>query len=339
MRSDIQSNENNNCNASWASVTVTPAPQPDLVADSVIPITATVNANQIFSSAISNIGAADVSGTITHLFQYDDDADHTSGVTASTTTSTIPIAANTGTVVVTNSRTFTTSGDKYIRVCADNNVSFVGTVPESNENNNCSISWTFVTVTPAPKHALVAGPVVPITASVGVAQTYISTIINIGAAGTGTGFQNLFQTSPVSDGSSGVVNYPVTSNMSALVAGGSANTSQSITFPVGTPSTMYIRACADKNGAADVNGTVPESNENNNCSISWTSVVVTPASTDGQCSDPPIHYTCLNPPGDTGTNRVGNNLFNWTWTCPGTGPGSINVSCSQPKPPPDFKED
>ena len=189
-----------------ATVRVDPAEvQPDLTAGPVTPITATINVAQIFNSTISNIGTGAASGTITHLFQYDDDADHTAGVTTSTATSTSTISANTGTVVVTNLHNFTTSGTKYIRVCADNNASFVGTVPESDENNNCNASWT--------------------------------------------------------------------------------------------------------------------------------SVAVEVGRTDGQCSNPPIHYTCLEPLGDTGTNRL-SNISTWTWTCPGTGPGSTTASCSQSKQPP-----
>jgi hypothetical protein len=41
--------------------------------------------------------------------------------------------------------TFPSSGTYQVRVCADNNASFVGTIAESDENNNCG-PWTNVTV-------------------------------------------------------------------------------------------------------------------------------------------------------------------------------------------------
>jgi len=122
---------------------------------------------------------------------------------------------------------------------------------------------------------LTASSPTPTTATVNVAQTFSSTITNQGIGSTITGFTNLFQTSPVSDGSSGVTDYPV-SGMAALSSTSGSNTattSKSITF--GSAGTYYIRACADKSSAADANGNIAESNELNNCSSPWTAVIVT----------------------------------------------------------------
>ncbi len=124
------------------------------------------------------------------------------------------------------------------------------------------------------------------TAVAGTPKTFTSTISNIGNASTGKGFSNKFQTSPVSDGSSGVQNYTVVSDLPELGAPGTlgsaslpstAPISQSITFPAGTPSTMYVRACADLPPYPDGNITEPQlapKGEFNNCS-DWTTVTMT----------------------------------------------------------------
>jgi hypothetical protein len=155
-----------------------------------------------------------------------------------------------------------------------------GNTPESNEGNNQSTSG--YTIGSAPQPDLTASGPTQNTATTNVAQTFTSTITNNGTASTGVGFTNLFQTSPVSDGSSGVIDYPV-AGMGALAAsGGNAVITKSLTFS--SPGIIYVRACADKSSAADVNGVIAEgvpggANENNNCSGSWTSVNVTNAPT------------------------------------------------------------
>ena len=106
-------------------------------------------------------------------------------------------------------------------------------------------------------------------ANLNVAQTFSSTISNTGPASTGSSFTNLFQTSPVSNGASGVVDYPV-AGMAAIGAGGNSVASKSITFS--SAGTIYMRACADKSSAANT-GTITEINENNNCSA-WIAVTV-----------------------------------------------------------------
>ena len=131
--------------------TVSAVATPDLTASGVTPTTATRNVSRTFSADIINNGTAAASGTITHLFQFDEDADHEgNGVNATrTANTTATINASGGKVPASVSYTFASTGTKYIRVCADNNASFVGTVNEgSGEGNNCG-GWTVVTVSPA----------------------------------------------------------------------------------------------------------------------------------------------------------------------------------------------
>ncbi len=105
--------------------------------------------------------------------------------------------------------------------------------------------------------------------------SFTATIRNVGTVETGVSFPNLFRTSPVYDGTSGVLSYLVSPNMSALGPSGTGLATKSHTFPVGSPSTMYISFCADKSSAEDVNGVVDEgANENNNCG-NWRQINIT----------------------------------------------------------------
>ena len=75
---------------------------------------------------------------------------------------------------------------------------------------------------------LTASDPVPGSTVIGAPTLFTSTIVNGGGNSTGVGFTNLFQTSPVSDGSMGVVDYQV--GMSALAGGGNAVAAQELTF-------------------------------------------------------------------------------------------------------------
>jgi hypothetical protein len=146
-------------------------------------------------------------------------------------------------------------------------------VYEMYENTGASgygLSWT--SSVPAAPNLTASNPS-PTLATAGTPVTFSATISNVGDASTGVGFTNLFQTSPVSDGSSGVVDYPAT-GMPALAAGGTAVASKSVTFAAA--GVIYVRACADKSSAGDANGVISESNEGDNCS-SWTSATISPA--------------------------------------------------------------
>ena len=127
---------------------VVPPQLPDLTVSNPTPSAANTNVPVTFNATVTNSGVGQVSypGTVSHLFQYDDDTDHNSGITTGLATTTGTINANGGTINISNSHTFTSPGTRYVRVCTDNNTSFKGVIAESNENNNCSPSWTAVTV-------------------------------------------------------------------------------------------------------------------------------------------------------------------------------------------------
>ncbi len=119
---------------------------PDLTASSTSPSVAIQGVATNISSTIRNIGIASTGASFTNLFQFDNNADHTT-VTATQTVSAGPIAAS-GNQGVSVSYTFATTGTWHVRACADNDASWNQTISESNEGNNCG-NWVTVTVDPA----------------------------------------------------------------------------------------------------------------------------------------------------------------------------------------------
>jgi hypothetical protein len=115
----------------------------DLTAGPVSPTSAIAGTAITLSSTISNTGVGSTGAGFTNLFQFDNDADH-AAVTA-TMTDTSPAVTAGGTDVSQVAYTFSTPGTWYVRACADNDVSFIGTIAESNEGNNCG-AWTEVAV-------------------------------------------------------------------------------------------------------------------------------------------------------------------------------------------------
>lgn len=130
----------------YASVAVTPVVQQtatNLTAGAITPTTATQGTSVTLSSLITNAGTLLTPTGFTNLFQIDSDADHNAVTTTSTDTSPAlaPSAGDTSQV----SYTFPTVGTWYVRACADSNASWVSTITESNEADNCG-PWTAVTV-------------------------------------------------------------------------------------------------------------------------------------------------------------------------------------------------
>src|SRR3989344_6951382 len=137
-----------------------------------------------------------------------------------------------------------------------------------------------LTFTPITLPNLTASAPIPSTATAGVAQTYTSTISNIGNAPTGASFDNFFQTATLNTGGGGttVVDLTPPPSLTNLLNGQSrVITSSSLIFTDTTVGKYAIRACADHRNRDDLNtnGAIAESSElNNNCSP-WTTVTVT----------------------------------------------------------------
>lgn len=117
---------------------------PDLTAGLISPASAVVGSATTFSSVISNVGTAGSGTSFNNLFQFDSDANHAL-VDGTRTVTAGPLAVG-GTENVSVSYTFPSSGTWYVSTCADSNTSIL----ESNESNNCSASWTTVTVISVP---------------------------------------------------------------------------------------------------------------------------------------------------------------------------------------------
>lgn len=167
---------------------------------------------------------------------------------------------------------------------------------------NVTVSPTSVTLAPD----LTASAPSPGVATVNVAQTFSSTISNIGNASTGAGFSNFFQVATASNGGGTVTDLPATT-MTTLAANGASTATQSYTFSsIGTYS---IRACADKSSTTNA-GVITESNENNNCS-GWTTVTVSNAS----CAFSISPTSASSGPGaGSGTVAVTATANNCSWT-------------------------
>lgn len=139
----VESNESNNCGA-WTAVTAAAGSNyPNLTAGTPSPSTAVVSTATTFSSTVTNSSATSTGRTFTNLFQFDNNADHTT--VYDTRTDGSPILAGGATDTTSVSYTFNATGTWYVRTCADNNSSMAGVVTESNEADNCS-SWRTVTV-------------------------------------------------------------------------------------------------------------------------------------------------------------------------------------------------
>ena len=120
----------------------------DLTADAPFPNpdTATVGVAKTFTAVIRNIGTASTGVGFNNFFQV---ADSSGTVSALSVNALGALAAGGSSPINSSSYTFPSSGTYSVRVCADNNASWVGTITESDEGNNCG-GWTNVTVSPTP---------------------------------------------------------------------------------------------------------------------------------------------------------------------------------------------
>ena len=158
------------------------------------------------------------------------------------------------------------SGYKY-RSCAGNSCS--GNCDGASLYSSCTNSNPCTSAID-----LTAGSASPSTGKAGVPIQFTALITNSGTQGTGASFSNFFQ---VIDSSSGAITGLSPTTMSALTPSAS-NTATSPYYVFPSAGIYTVRACADKANKDDMYGVIPESNESNNCSTSWTTVTVGPAS-------------------------------------------------------------
>jgi len=118
---------------------------PDLTAGAPSPTTATAGTALTFTTIISNIGTGSTGASFNNLFQVATAAGGGGTVSVLSVNSRAALAAGVSGPVTSSSYTFPSSGTYSVRTCADNNASWVDTITESNEGNNCG-AWTNVTV-------------------------------------------------------------------------------------------------------------------------------------------------------------------------------------------------
>jgi hypothetical protein len=155
-----ESNEDNNCSTGirWTAITI--GSSPDLVASTPPENNATVGVPINFTSMITNQGASGTGNTFYNSFQIATGINGGGTISdINSTPSPMPILAAGGHAMTTsNSYTFSSSGTKSVRACADKNTSRVGRITESNEDNNCS-GWRNIIIPPVPV------PVITLTAN------------------------------------------------------------------------------------------------------------------------------------------------------------------------------
>lgn len=119
------------------TVTVTNASLPDLTAGAVSPSAATEDSAVTLSSSVVNGGSRATGTSFPNIFQIENGA-----IISANTVSTLPPG---GSSVLSASHTFTSAGTYRVRACVDNNSSWIGSITESNEGNNCG-EYTSITV-------------------------------------------------------------------------------------------------------------------------------------------------------------------------------------------------
>ncbi len=121
---------------------------PDLTAGNVTPSTAEAGNSTQFSSTITNNGTGSTGASFYNFLQVATGMNGggvISDVAAGAQMASLASSANRS---YTSSYTFPSAGTYSVRVCADKqNSGDGGVITESNEGNNCSPSWTNVTVT------------------------------------------------------------------------------------------------------------------------------------------------------------------------------------------------
>jgi fibronectin type 3 domain-containing protein len=133
-------------NSPSTSVTITVAGQtfPDLTASAPPETSATSGTSKVFTSTVTNIGNATTGSSFWNMFQIAPLANGGGTPTNISANSAGPLGAS-ASAAISAAYTFPSSGTYSVRACGDNDTSFLSSVNESNEGNNCS-GWTNVSV-------------------------------------------------------------------------------------------------------------------------------------------------------------------------------------------------
>jgi hypothetical protein len=122
--------------------------KPDLTAGSISPTTAVAGTVTTFSSTITNSGATSTGASFYNFIQVAT-ASNGGGTITDLTSVQMGVLLGHASNSTSQSYTFPAAGTYSMRACADkSNRNNLGTITESDENNNCG-TWTNITVSPA----------------------------------------------------------------------------------------------------------------------------------------------------------------------------------------------
>jgi len=254
-----------------ANVCLAGAVLPDLVEAAVSNPPATVAPGGSFSvtDTAQNSGAGPAAASTTRYY-LSLDTTKSGGDVLLTGSRAVPVlaagASSSGTATTTVPAA-TAPGTYFLLACADD----TGTVPESNEGNNCIASATTVQVQgvgSGPDLVVTAVSNPPASATFGGTFSVTDTTMNQGdtpVMSTKTRYYLSLDTVR----NAGDKLLTGTRKVPALAAGGSSTGTRIVTVKLSTkPGTYFLLACADDRFA------VPESDETNNCRASTTQVII-----------------------------------------------------------------
>lgn len=120
---------------------------PNLIASAPLPDTAQINTPLTFTSTITNNGGVSTGSGFDNVFQVAEAENGGGGISIIEPASSLAsLDAGASANITSSSYIFTEAKTYSVRACADKNVSFVGTITESDEGDNCS-DWVNVIVT------------------------------------------------------------------------------------------------------------------------------------------------------------------------------------------------
>ena len=302
-----ETNENNNCRASVATVQVTPA-SADLVVSSVEDPSANTLSGGSFrvTDITRNVGVANAGTSTTRYYLSLDTVKDASDVLLTGARGIGPLSpgqfsTDTVTVFIPSG---TPAGTYYLLACADD----LGVVNETNEANNCAASiHTTNLALPTADLAVTSVSDPPVAVVPGGSFLMTDTTLNVGPVTVGaTTTQYVLSVDTVRSVDDVVIG---SRGMGALGPGVFTTGSAVVTIPVGTATgTYFVLACAD--GTAQV----VEVSETNNCRAATGTVAVAPATAD-------YVVTALNDPPATVAASAGFTVTDTTQNA-GTGGGA-----------------
>jgi subtilisin family serine protease/lysozyme family protein len=257
-------NESNNCAASTTRIQVGPELMESGVSSAIV--STGPGTSFVVSDTTTNQGGGDAGASITQYYLGPFTTKNSSARVLSGNRS-VPVlaagASSQASAIVTVPSNMAV-GSYYLLACADD----TGLVPETNENNNCAASPARIQVGPD----LVESGVSSTSTSIGPGASLVvsDTTTNQGGGDAGASITQYYL-GPFSNKSSNARLLMGNRSVPGLSAGVISQGTVVVTVPANMATgSYYLLACADDTGL------VPETNENNNCAVSFTKVQVGP---------------------------------------------------------------